>query len=218
MRSGFALAALGAAFLLNSPATAAMAQDAAPAVAGECELHVWPSSGLRSVYYGWLHGGIVDGAINGRKGYPPVPRDPVPTALQIELLSTLDLPRLLKLPGYRTIVHPEPLPSRAIRAATGRLTESTSTCYAELVGDDVFFQQDAFSGRFLKSLIRFRAFETGAQPVRTFGTWTETKLVAFPPKEPAGNAAALDELQSAYLSNIKNFAGFLHKPAKKKKK
>lgn len=211
-------AAIGAAVfsVVCFPSTS-QAQQVAVDAARQCELHVWPSSGLRSVYYGWFHGGIVDGAVNGRQGYPAIPKDPVPTSLQVELLSKLNLASMLQLADYRVVVHDQSLESRAIRAAPGRLSTSNSDCYAELVGDDVFFQQDVFSGGYLKSLIRFRAFGAGPAPTRVFSTWSRTKLIAFPPKEDAGNAEALRELHAAYVSNIESFAAFLNKPAKKKK-
>jgi len=210
------MAALGAAFFFCQPATA-QTDTTATQTAPQCELHVWPSSGLRSVYYGWFHGGIVDGAVNGRDGYPPIPKDPVSTSLQAELLSKLNLASILQLPNYQVVVHDQSLDSRAIRAAAGRLSTSTSSCYAELVGDDVFFQQDVFSGGYLKSLIRFRSFGSSNAPTRVFSTWSRTKLIAFPPKEDAGNAEALRELHAAYVSNIESFGTFLNKPIKKKK-
>ena len=212
-------AALGVAiFIFASAAASAQVPDGGTPPQQVCELHVWPSSGLRSVYYGWFHGGIVDGAVNGRDGYQPIPKDPVPTQLQVEKLSGMDLAKLLQLPGYRAIVHRESLDSQKIRSTKGRLTESTAACYAELVGDDVFFQQDVFSGSYLKSLIRFRSFGAGEAPARTLTTWTETKLTSFPPKQDSQNEAALAELHRAYVSNIQTFAGFLNKPAKNKKR
>jgi hypothetical protein len=86
-----------------------------------------------------------------------------------------------------------------------------------LIGDDVFFQQDVFSGSYLKSLIRFRSFGPGPTPTRTFSTWTQTRLTSFPPKEDSQNEAALNELRSAFTNNINAFGSFLNKPQKKKK-
>jgi len=217
-RSASLIVAFAAATIpTSSPAIAGQAEQTEAVTSAQCELHVWPSSGLRSVYYGWFHGGIVDGAVTGRQGYPVVPKDPVPTELQVEKLSGMKLIEVLKLPGYQVVVHKEALDSARIRSTKGRLAEATTPCYAELVGDDVFFQQDVFSGSYLKSLIRFRSFGSGDTPIRTFGTWTETKLQVFPPKEDSLNAAALDELHRAYVSNIESFAAFLNRPAKKKK-
>lgn len=212
-------AALGAAIALScADAGPAQVTEATASTGPSCELHIWPSSGLRSVYYGWFHAGIVDGAVNGRKGYPPVPKDPLPSALQIELLQKLDVAAKLGLQNYSPVWHSEPLDSRTIRTTPGRLTGSTSDCYAELIGDDVFFQQDVFSGSYLKSLIRFRAFGPGPAPTRSFSTWTRTQLTAFPPKEDSQNEAAVAELRDAFTNNISAFGVFLNKPQKQKKR
>ena len=213
----FSKAALGAALFLTSGNAAAQGTDAPAQADQACELHIWPSSGLRSVYYGWFHAGIVDGAVTGREGYPPVPKDPLPSALQIELMEKFGVPTALGLPAYKAIWHAEALDSRAIRSTPGRLSSSTAACYAELIGDDVFFQQDVFSGSYLKSLIRFRAFGPGPTPTRTFSTWTQTQLTSFPPKEDSQNEAALKELRFAFTNNINAFGGFLNKPQKKKR-
>jgi hypothetical protein len=218
MFKAFSKAAMGAAMFMTAGIAGAAQGAETPVPADKaCELHIWPSSGLRSVYYGWFHAGIVDGAINGRQGYPPVPKDPLPSALQIELMEKFGVPTALGMPAYKPVWHAEALDNRAIRSTASRLTDSTAACYAELIGDDVFFQQDVFSGSYLKSLIRFREFGPGPLPTRTFATWTQTKLASFPPKEDSQNEAALKELRYAFTNNINAFGGFLNKPQKKKR-
>ena len=196
-----------------SPQTAALLA-AVPQAA--CELHVWPGNGLRSVYYGWFHGGIVDGAVNGRQGYPAVPKDPVPTELQAELLAKAGLPALLGKTGYAIILHPEALDSRTIRTTAGRITAAPTSCYAELMVDDMFFQQDVFSGGYLKSTLRFRDFGDGTAPLRVFGTSVSTRLTHFPPKpdRPQDNEAALSEIRAAFATNIALFGKALASPLK----
>jgi hypothetical protein len=206
-------ACVAAALAVASPMIARA--DVTPTT-GSCELHVWPSQGLRSVYYGWFHGGINDGAVTGRQGYPPIPRDAIDTALQVKLLSEVGLPGSLGLGDYKLIVHEQALDSRTIRTTPSRVSPDGAECYAELIIDDVFFREDAFTGSFLQSLIRFRDFGRGTSPVRTFGTWVKTRLTAFPPKADAQNEAALDELKSAFVANTAQFGTFLNKPPKKK--
>ncbi|MET0923666.1 MAG: hypothetical protein ABWY47_11055, partial [Xanthobacteraceae bacterium] len=88
-----------------------------------------------------------------------------------------------------------------------------AACYAELIVDDVVLRQDTFTGDFLTMMFRFRDFGSGPVPTRTFGTWVKTRLLAFPPKSEAGNAAALAELRSAYTQNIALFfTALLKKP------
>lgn len=194
----------------------------APQSASGCELHVWPSSGLRSVYHGWFHGGIVDGAVKGRDGYPEVPADPLDTVQQLAMIRAAALQDVFGRGDYAVVVHDTPQSTVAIRQNTARLASSTSACYAELILEDVFFQQDVVNGGSLKTLMRFRDFGAADRFARQFGTWTKTPLIAFPPKEPAMNAEALAEIRTAFRSNLFAFAGALkiHEAGggKKKKK
>ena len=182
--------------------------DGPPAASG-CELHVWPSSGLRSIYHGWFHGGIVDGAVTGRDGYPEVPADPVDTAQQLEMIRAAALQDVFARHDYAVVVHDTPQSTVTIRQTPTRLTASTSACYAELILEDVFFQQDVVNGSSLKTLLRFRDFGAADRFAKQFGTWTKTPLLSFPPKEPAKNAEALAEIRGAFRSNLFEFAGSL---------
>ncbi|ATY30773.1 hypothetical protein [Sphingomonas psychrotolerans] len=207
-----------AAVVAGFSANAARGHEAAP---GGCELHVWPSGELNSVYQGWIHGGIVNGAVTGRDGYPEVPPDPLGAASQTELLDRAQPQGIIGLHSYRLIVHPQPLTSREIRTTPGRLTTDGAPCYAELIVDDVFLQQDVFFGSQLKSSLRYRDFGDGVAPavtpVRVFGTWVKTPLKLFPPKEGVDRKAASDDLKSAYVANLTRFAEALNKPAKGKR-
>ena len=211
-----ALAALSAGIC----ASAANAQETNAPAAG-CELHIWPSGPLNSVYSGWFHGGIVNGAVTGRDGYPEVPADPLGSASQVSLLAGAQPHALIGRNSYRLVVHDAPLTSRAIRTMPGRLTSTDIPCYAELIVDDVFLQQDVFHGSFLKSSLRYRDFGDGtapaATPTRVFGTWVKTELKLFPPKQGANLTAASDELKNAYVQNLTLFAAALNKPAKAKR-
>jgi hypothetical protein len=202
---------------------AAMAQAAAaspadvPQSAPTCQLHVWPAAGLNDTYYGWFHGGIADGAAKDRRGYPSFPDDPLTMEKQATTLRTLPLATWLNLPQHQIVVHNEALESRVARTTAGRLQADASPCYAELVLDDVFSQQDVIYGRFLRTLFRFRDFGTGGDtPVRTFGTWTRTRLNAFPPAAGAPAEPALAELPEALGKTIEQFGAALNKPAKGK--
>jgi len=208
-RATFAVAAVWMIMPLG-PGAAAQSPDATasaiPAAMEACELHVWPSTGLRSVFHGWLHGGIVDGAVTGRDGYPEVPPEPLVTARQIALLETAGLDNLLGRPGYAVTIHPAPLTSVKIRQSRTRLIASQSNCYAELILEDAFFQEDFVNGGSLKMLIRFRDFGPGKGPMQQFGTWTRTPLKLFPPKEPSQYQAAVAELEAAFRANLAEFA------------
>lgn len=201
-----------------SLATGTTVSTLSTAASAQCELHVWPSAGMRSVYSGWFHGGIVDGAVKGRDGYKPIPADPMEPPTQLSWLNKQNLPTLLNLPDHRLITHDTPLESRAIRGQAGRLTSSTSPCYAEFVIDSVFFQEDVVTGGRIKTLFRYRNFATANAPGQTFGSWTQTPLKIFPPKEAKNNEAALAELEAAYGANIVAFVDAMTKPPKKMRK
>lgn len=202
--------------LIAGVAAPATAQEAP--VAPECELHVWPTDAVRSTYSGWFHGAIVDGAVQGRDGYRKLPDSILTPEAQVRTLGELDLPTLLQLPGYRVVLHPDRLPSRVIRATPGRLVPGTPACYAELVTDDVFFQQDLVDGRFLKAIFRFRQFDGGETPGRTFGSYVQYRVTQFPPQEPEQLDAALEEFRLAYGQAVREFGEALNRPDKKKKK
>ena len=110
--------------LLLALAGAAQAQEPVPPAEAGCEFHVWPGDGLMSTYYGWFHGSTVNGQIMGRPGYPAVPPNPIDTARQREILAAAEPQKLFQLAEYRLVMHDEALPSRTIRTATGRLSDS----------------------------------------------------------------------------------------------
>lgn len=159
----------------------------------------------------------MDGAVNGRDGYRKLPPSPLPTMRQADVLRTIPVAQRLALAGYRVVVHDSALTSDAARRTAGRLQDDTPACYAELVVDDVFFQEDVANGRFLKVLYRYRSF-TGETLQRAFGTYIQTKLLLFPAKDEANAQAALDELASAYDRSLTAFGTALNRPEKKKRR
>jgi len=164
---------------------------------------------LHSIYHGWWHGGIVDGAVNQRDGYPSVPANPINSGVEVSLLSQLDLPTALGLSRFKTVIHDEPLASRDARSGSARLVASQSSCYAELIADDVFFQEDVVNGSSLKTLFRFRDFGDAQSPQYSFSTWARTPLKLFPPKTPTENEPSIKELQNAYRNNVTLFGRYL---------
>ena len=215
----FIFAPISALALSASTATAQDSTDAPAEGATGCELHVWPADAVRSTYSGWFHGGIVDGAVQGRDGYKKLPDSILSPEGQLRTLGEQDLPALLNLPGYIVVLHDQPLPSRVIRATKGRLLTDSPSCYAELVTDDVFYQEDIISGRFLKAIFRFRQFDGGSDaPTRSFGTYMQQRLVQFPPAEPEQLDGALEEFRLAYGLAAREFGEALNRPPKKKKK
>ncbi|CAM5527807.1 hypothetical protein [Sphingobium scionense] len=179
-----------------------------------CELHVWPGSGLGSVYHGWLHGGIVNGAVQGREGYKPMNANPLATAEQRTLLASLPLASWLGLPDHRLVLHDESLDSRTMRSTAGRIRPDGSICYAEFMIDDLIFQEDVVTGRYLKILFRFRDFGSEQIARRSFGTWTMARLTLFPPQTAEAEDAALTDLKSAFQQDVEKFGEYLRRPVR----
>ncbi len=206
---------LGAA-LLAGPA---LAEEVPAAATQTCELHVWPGNDLRSIYSGWFHGGIVDGAVQGRDGYKPLPSRPLTAERQLERLRGLPVAQLLGLNDYAVVLHEKPLDSRTLRTTAGRLAPDTGACYAELAVDDVFFQEDIIDGRFLKALFRFRKFDGDTVPSRSFGAYVQRRLTLFPPKTPETDPqAGFDELVTQFGEAVTEFGQSLTKPPKTSRK
>lgn len=196
--------------------TAPVATDPGPS--SSCEFHIWPAERLGSVFYGWLHGGIVDGGQTGRAGYPKIPADPLPLSMQVKLLEEVPIDSLAAATQVKRVVHAEALNSAVVRSATGRLSDSTAPCYSELIVESVKFQQDPFSGGWLNMLFRYRRFGSATAPVQLFGSFTKTKLTRFPPADEPARAAAEAELQYAFTANVAQFSGALAASASKSSK
>ncbi len=218
--------------LLASLIFCAPAGNAEPLSSGEpvasngsqagCSLHVWPGSNLRSTYWGWAHGAIVDGAVTGRDGYRKLPAGPLDTDRQREILSGTDVAKALGLAGYRVAVHDEALDSRTLRSTPGSWLAATtgtppSACQAELAIDDVFYQEDIVSGRYLKVIYRFKRFGEGDGGARSFGQIMAVKLSVFPPAPGTDPTPALEELGSALARSLDDFGASLNAPVKKRR-
>lgn len=187
-----------------------------PSDAQGCELHVWPGDRLKSIYNGVFHGGTVDGALKGRSGYPPLPQDPLNSARQAALIEAARPQSLLARPEDRLIVHPEPLDSHTIRTSTGRLAASSAACYGELVVDDIVFRQDVVSGTVLMTLFRYRRFGAEPAPSYRFANWAKSTVTLLPLKPGGDLAAAIAELETAYVDDLKKFADVIVKQTRKK--
>lgn len=218
------LAASSAVSAAQDAATAPAAPVAAPAEAPTvqaCELHVWPGRGFHTVYYGWAHGGTIDGAQKGRKGYPAIPDEPLSPEIQRGELVKLDIPAILGLTGYRTVLHDQVLSGTAIRSTPGRQIADSAPCYAELMIDDIVFQNNVINGKWLNVIFRFRQFEeSAAAPVGGYGTYVLSRVMKFPPDPDTDPQPGLDELHAAFSQSVtefgKQYAAYRKRNGKKK--
>ncbi|MGY4397881.1 hypothetical protein ACVWZA_003078 [Sphingomonas sp. UYAg733] len=206
-------------------AASARAQENA-ASASQCELHVWPSEGLASVLQR-AGDNLLASSPQGYRLYSPknsidnnsavvrtfAPREDAPLSPpeQISVLANIPLTSLLGLAGYRVVMHDGLLDSRTIRTVKTRYFEMQAACYADLVLDDVVYSREYARGQNLKTFFCFCDFASQASPVRSFGTWTQTKLRIFSIDPPNSSAAALEEIASALRSNATAFSALLAK-------
>jgi hypothetical protein len=181
-----------------------------------CALHIWVSRDFHTTYYGWFHGGTVDGSLKQRSGYVPIPTAPLTIRDQGEALRKLPVADLLGLHGFVQEIHDQPLSQRAIRETNGRHAQGTPACYAELIVDDLIVQENVLSGKALNVIYRFRRFDGGDVPTRTFGAFVQQPLRLFPPADPARLPAALDELAAAFERSVAEFGTKLQAPPKRR--
>lgn len=222
-------AAFAAAVFVVVPA---QAQTAAPA-AQECELHVWPTENYMGLSMGLLSGFGVIGALadapgNGArlKTAKDLMREYLSPAVQIEELNKAGVTRALRLDGYRVVVE-ESTPSREdgkddpaqkekVKAfakrlkSQERLSASTSPCYAELIGTEIYYQKAPMHGTTLFADWTFRRFAASGQATSVARGSVKNGLKDFPPKTPDNADAAKAGLRDAYA---RDFAEFVAKKA-----
>lgn len=178
-----------------------------PAAPTDCELHVWPGDTMHVTYLGWTHGSTVDGHEKGRVGYPAPPPNSMSLAHQRNLLTEANLPEKLGIPAYREIFHDTRPDAQTLRFTTGRLTPGTPACYAELIVDNVFYQQSVLSGRQLVLILRFRDFDRGVAPKRVFSPVLTRDLSAPRSGESDYDVTkSVEEIDKAYASLVDDFA------------
>jgi len=197
-------AALAISGLALFAAGGAAAQAGAP-----CELHIWPAERMTSVTTGLLGGGLLDAALHSGKDASN--KASLASALdspsQLDALKSLDLTELLMLtPGTVIVTHDTPLERKTMNKVKTRRSDSTATCYRELIVADVFYQKAAIYGRSLKTLFMLRDFGADQKIDFEYKAWGGNGLKLFPPKEGEDSIAALDELVTVFKRNFEEYA------------
>jgi hypothetical protein len=202
---------------VDSHAQDAAVEPAAPEPAlSQCELHVWPAAEIKSVTQGWWWNHTVNQAFDPAKGGLERPKVLAPER-QRDLLGALDLPQLLQLPPSAVTIHIDPLP-RTASATKARLSGSSSSCYAELIVSQNFYDAAPMAPKSLRSLLVLRRFGDAIESPSSFSTWADTSLAIYPAKTADQAQAADREIGTAYAANVRIFAGYATRPPKKKKK
>ena len=196
-----------------APMTVAAPQAAvAAAPAPQCELHVWPAERFQAMTTGWLGGGLLDAAIHaeGDKARRSHLASALDSEGQLISLQKLDLVSLLRLPPSKIVTHAEALDRKTVNKIKTRRSDSTASCYSELIVTDVFYQKAAMWGRSLRTGFMLRQFPAGAAEPTIRKTTGGNGLKIFPAKEGEDTTAADAELVSIFQKNFteaaENFA------------
>lgn len=235
MKTRMLAGAMGA-LLWGTAATAAAGQEVAPTVpaagaAPQCELHVWPTENYLGVNTGLLSGFGLVGAVADMgvhadkvKSVKELMRDYLGPEVQLAELNRVGIENTLGLKGYKMIVH-EPTPFNedvkkdpALKAKTKvmnaklkggqRLSDSTASCYAELVGTMIFYHKAMMYGSNLFGGWVYREFPATGLATRSNAGAVKNPLEHFPPKTPDKVEAAKAELRDAYA---KSFVEYVQK-------
>jgi len=202
---------------MSAPAPAATAATNPAPVTSEpkhqCELHIWPAERFQAMTTGWLSGFGVAGAVldsaghaNGDQSRKAAIASALDSEGQTRALESLDLPKLLNIKSSAIVLHDAPLNRKTVNKIMTRRSESASSCYAELIVADLFYQKAAIYGRSLKTLFIFRNFGAATQKPAIYKGWGGNGLKLFPPKEGEDVQAANDELVGVFKADFEEFA------------
>lgn len=174
-----------------------------------CELHIWPAERMASQTSGLLGPGLLSSAINGKRD--STNQSLMATALdsqnQLNALTALDLRDLLvRTDGTTIVLHETPLERKTMNKVKTRRSDSTASCYAELIVADVFYQKSMMYGRSLRTLFMVRVFGDDQKIDKEYKAWGGNGLSLFPPKEGEDAIAALDELSAVFKANFLEYA------------
>lgn len=204
--------------------SAAEAQDVSQATS--CELHIWPSEDHEGAQRGLLMGfGFIGAAADAsmhagkNRTIKASMRDYLSPEAQVEELRAADAARALGLSDYRIVVE-QPISSKeaakadatlkqrrnAMRASlnrSGRLSDSSAPCYAELIGTRLYYQKVPLYGSQLYTGWTLRDFgrNGAAKPMVSKGQ-VRNPPRDFPPKTPDMVAAAQSGLREAYRNGF----------------
>ncbi|MXO72728.1 hypothetical protein [Alteraurantiacibacter buctensis] len=198
--------ALGAALVL-ALGTPAMAQE-------DCELHVFPTVEGQAQTTSWLSGLGVIGAVADAAGHEDENvsdadylRDALGPRFQVEAFQSIDLVNTLKLPAGTQVIYETPIADRDITTEVQtRLTESTASCYAELIVTQNLYLKRAIYGRSLNNRFIFKDFRNGVTEAEMVRGRGGNGLTMFPPETPEGRPDADADLRQAFLANFQEYA------------
>ena len=219
--AGLSLGAFGCALSVSAiaqdaatlPPVAAATPTNAAAPMGDCELHVFPAERFKAQTMGWLGGFGVIGALADASGHAQgdqARKAAMASALdspgQSEALGSLDLSSMLALKPSKIVLHDQPLDRKTINKISTRRSDSTSSCYSELMVADLLYMKSPIYGRSLRGLFMVRNFGAAKDKPAIFKGWGGNGLKKFPAKEGEDVQAANEELVSVFKADFEEFA------------
>jgi hypothetical protein len=205
---GLASCAVSVSAQVPSPGAAASAE------AHGCEFHIWPSAGIESVSEGGLLNQTRNALLRDKEGKPTPLADALDPNVQLDVISTMELPIAFNFGPARVIAHAEALPPTPTGAPIVRHTTSTEPCYAEMIIRRVVYTQNLFAGAGLQGFFSFREFGEGNTLKRSFSSMADTPIPIFPAKPAVDQndrlivRDALVRLRTALRADILIFAGY----------
>lgn len=200
MKFAYRIACVVAALGSCAPGEAQTSSDTA-----RCELHFWGSDrALTSSYSGVT--GLIGEALAG-----PSPQKPDALASDLsrtaqgEVLKTIDLSALLKMPNLDLVIEQGPADRTRVKSGEGRLTVSTAQCYAELIVDYIGYTSHITAGRKFGARFWLRRLGSVAGPAQVQNGGKDVKMTVYPAKKLEDQPAALVELQAAFGKAVEGF-------------
>jgi hypothetical protein len=201
-----------------SPVLASDVPAAAPVVAEECELRVFPTLEARAdtqnggAAFG-LIGALIDAAATEKQDASDSAflKEALAPPQQVKALSSFNLVAALRLPPSNVIFE-EPLanPKTSLKSA-GRLTASTASCYVELLVTQNFYTKSPVYGRSLNNRFILKDFRQGKAKASIRKGRGGNGLKVFPPETTYMTEEAEKDLHGAFAANLREFAANIKK-------
>lgn len=208
MKKTSALLGLAMAVGLAGPA---LAQDAA----GEaCELHVFPTTEGQAQTTGLLSGlgvvgAVADAAANADRNVSDAEylRDALGPRFQVSAFESIDVAASVGMPEGTEVIYQTPISDRDITTKVKtRLSDSTASCYAELIVTQNLYIKRMIYGRSLNNRFIFKDFRGGEEEASMVKGRGGNGLTVFPPETPEQRDDADADLRQAFLANFQEYA------------
>lgn len=192
-----------------APVAAVQAAQTTPAPTAQadtrCALHVWPSDTTHSTYFGWAHGGAIDGNRRGINGYPATYAEVLDTPGQVSLLGQIDWPTQVGDPGVQVSIHPAPTGGDDDRTRTSRLISDSGTCYQEIIIASSIVELNVMASRSVRIVGLRKKFSGPGTPPVNFSAMSMAKIEVPDKTGPDFDEKMRLATRNAFLIAVKKF-------------